>query len=130
MSTKTNWEQWKKTTSWTETTRDTGCGTMCLKCYQKRKLRFWLVFGALVLLTVLFIVIGLSSSIKPLLYTGVIFAAVIAILLFSKSAREIYDLVKMMDRNTNASMEFVCLLLNEHRSEFNKNDMVEASRME
>ena len=127
--TKTNWEQWKKTTSWTETTRDTGRGTMCLKCYQKRKLRFWLVFGAFVLVTVLLIVIGLNTSLKPLLYIGIAFAAVVAILLFSKSAKEIYDLPKMMDRKISTDKEFVCLLLNEHRNEFNKNEVVEARRI-
>ena len=130
VSTKTNWEQWKKTTSWTETTRATGGGTMCLPCYQKRKLSFWLIFGAIVLMAILFIVIGLAASIKPLLYIGIAVAAVIAILLFSKSARELYDLVKMIERKTNVSKEFVCLLVNEHSNEFNKNDVVEASRAE
>lgn len=129
VSTRTDWAQWKKITTWQETPYDKGIGCMCLRCYGKRKLRFWLIFVLLILTAALSIIIGAKCSIKPLLYVGIGIAAVFLILICSKSAQELYDLRSSAECKLNPAQEFVHLLIKEHPGEFNRNDMVRASKM-
>ncbi|MDI9497217.1 MAG: hypothetical protein QM270_01860 [Bacillota bacterium] len=126
---KTDWQAWKKITSWTETTYGRGIGFMCLDCYKKRARRFWLVFGLLLLMLIAAIATGAVFSLKPLLYTGLGGLAVMLILFYSRDAKEFYDLEKAIRRHANPTQEFASRLVREHPDEFQRNDIIRATRL-
>lgn len=126
VSRRTDYAQMKNITTWTETTYAGGYGYLCPACYRKRQLRFWAVFGVVLLAAALMIILGAVLPVKPLMYVGLGVIGVMLILIFSKRAAELFDLGDRLMRMSKAEQEFVSLLVREHPGAFRANDKVEA----
>ena len=101
---------------------------MCPVCYRKRQIRFWLIFGAVLLAAVAAITVGAVIPLKPVMYAGIAVIGVMLILVCSKSAAELYDLGGKLMRMSNPAQEFVSLLVREHPGAFRSSDKVEAAK--
>jgi len=113
-----------------EKTVSKGTGFMCMKCYRMRAFRFWLISTITVLSGILLIIFGYKFSLNFLLGLGICILGVIAICLYSESfKRYIFDLPDMMERKSKSVEEFVNLLINEHRDEFDGNYTVQVKKL-
>ena len=118
----------KKITSWQEQTYGHGAGTMCMACYKKRQIRFWIVLGILLAAMIAAIVVGAVCSIQPLLIGGFLALGVFFAFSLSKSGQQLYDVFKGMERYANPAQEFACRLVTEHPEQFGRNDVVDVDK--
>ena len=123
---KNDWAAMKKITTWNEQTYGYGQGRMCMNCYKKRQVRFWVIIALFFAAMIACMILGAVLDITPLLVTGLGLIVLFFIFAGSKSGKELFDIWKAVSRYSRPAQEFVSRLVSEHNDQFGRNDMVYA----